>query len=218
MSDEEKESIIIILLGDCSVGKTSIINRFMNREFETYELSTIGVELVKKKIEFNYENEKKELILQIYDSAGQERYKSISTSYIKKADGIILVFDLSKKETFNSLFDWMKKIKDNIKIEKNIILVGNKNDIPNNERKVFQNDIDDLIKNKFKDINDLTFMETSARDNYNIYELFINISIKVLDNRKINGRSRAKTINLNDKKYNNNNDNENNNKKKKCCD
>ena len=49
MSDEEKESIIIILLGDCSVGKTSIINRFMNREFETYELSTIGVELVKKK-------------------------------------------------------------------------------------------------------------------------------------------------------------------------
>ena len=189
----------------------------MNREFETYELSTIGVELVKKKIEFNYENEKKELILQIYDSAGQERYKSISTSYIKKADGIILVFDLSKKETFNSLFDWMKKIKDNIKIEKNIILVGNKNDIPNNERKVFQNDIDELIKNKFKDINDLTFMETSARDNYNIYELFINISIKVLDNRKINGRSRAKTINLNDKKYNNNNDNENNNKKKKCC-
>ena len=109
----------------------------------------------------------------------------------------------------------MKKIKDNIKIEKNIILVGNKNDIPNNERKVFQNDIDDLIKNKFKDINDLTFMETSARDNYNIYELFINISIKVLDNRKINGRSRAKTINLNDKKYNNNNDNNNNNNKKK---
>ena len=160
---EEQEEMKIILLGDCSVGKTSIINRFIGREFETYELSTIGIEHVRQKLEIEYENETKNLILRIYDSAGQERYKSISTSYIKGADGIILVFDLSNKESFNSLIDWMKEIKDNTKIEKNIILVGNKNDINREEREVQQKEIDELINNKFKDIKDLTYMETSAK-------------------------------------------------------
>ena len=194
---EECEEMTIIILGDCSVGKTSIINRFIGREFETYELSTIGIEHIRKKLEVEYENEKKDLIIKIYDSAGQERYKSISTSYIKSADGIILVFDLSNKQTFNSLIEWMKKIRDNTKIEKNIILVGNKNDIENENRKVEQQEIDELINNKFKEIKDLTFMETSARDNYNINELFENITIKVLENRKKNGRSRSKSFFLN---------------------
>ena len=210
---EEQEEMKIILLGDCSVGKTSIINRFIGREFETYELSTIGIEHVRQKLEIEYENETKNLILRIYDSAGQERYKSISTSYIKGADGIILVFDLSNKESFNSLIDWMKEIKDNTKIEKNIILVGNKNDVKSEEREVQQKEIDELINNKFKDIKDLTYMETSAKENYNISQLFENISYKVLDNRKKSGRSIGKTISLNkksdiivEKK-----------KKKKCC-
>ena len=210
---EEQEEMKIILLGDCSVGKTSIINRFIGREFETYELSTIGIEHVRQKLEIEYENETKNLILKIYDSAGQERYKSISTSYIKGADGIILVFDLSNKESFNSLIDWMKEIKDNTKIEKNIILVGNKNDVKSEEREVQQKEIDELINNKFKDIKDLTYMETSAKENYNISQLFENISYKVLDNRKKSGRSRGKTISL----HNKSDIIVENEKKKKCC-
>ena len=125
---EEQQEMTIILIEDCSVGKTSIINRFIGREFETYELSTIGIEHIRHKLEIKYENEIKNVILRIYDSAGQERYKSISTSYIKSADGIILVFDLNNKDSFNSLIVWMKEIKNNTKIEKNIIVIGNKND------------------------------------------------------------------------------------------
>ena len=207
---EEQEEMKIILLGDGSVGKTSIINRFIGREFETYELSTIGIEHVRQKLEIEYENETKNLILRIYDSAGQERYKSISTSYIKGADGIILVFDLSNKESFNSLIDWMKEIKDNTKIEKNIILVGNKNDIEKKNKKFEEKEINELINNNFKEIKDLSFMETSAKENYNINELFQNISIKVLENRKKYGRSRSKSFFLNKTKVVKV-------EKKKCC-
>ena len=202
----QEEEIKIILLGECSVGKTSIINCFMNREFQSHELSTIGVEQTRKKIEVNLNNKKKNCVLKVYDSAGQERYKSVSSSYIKTTDGILLVYDISNKDTFKNLYDWMNKIQDN-KSDVPMIVVGNKNDL---NKKVFETDIKEL-EEEFKDYTELIFMESSAKNNYNINNIFEKISEKVIENRNKFGRNRIQSFHLR-KKHSKDME-----KKKNCC-
>ena len=126
-SEQEKFSIKIVLVGDSGVGKSNILNRFVNNEFVHDSKSTVGVELNSKSFIINNTVIK----VQLWDTAGQERYKSLTSAYYKGAKGALIIYDLTKSESFKSVDKWFREIKDYG--EKNVVtlLVGNKCDLPN---------------------------------------------------------------------------------------
>ena len=154
-------ALTAILVGDSNVGKTSIVNKFISGTFEPKAKCTINVEFNTKnlKIDNNLYAD-----LKIYDTAGQEKYRALTKSYYRNADGIILVFDLTNESSFNKLNKWINDINESTKnIE--IILVGNKADLIN--RKISKTQAENFAKeNKYK------YIETSAKEGTNILLLF----------------------------------------------
>ena len=108
MSDEEYDIIFkVVLIGDSGVGKTNILSRYVRDEFSIETKSTVGVEFGSKIVKLNNINIK----VQIWDTAGQERYKSITNAYYKGAKGAFVVYDISKKETFDNINKWIEELK-----------------------------------------------------------------------------------------------------------
>jgi small GTP-binding protein len=168
MSEEDIKikALKIVMLGDTTVGKTSIINSYLNKDFTQDMLSNIGIDKNNKKIKMKDGNEIK---LVIWDTAGQERFHSVATSTIKSAQGVIVSFDLTNEKSFKNLSRWLDDIKENNnKIP--ILLFGNKCDMLE-ERVVEEKDIDIFVSR-----NKLIYYETSAKDNINIEEGFTKIA------------------------------------------
>ncbi len=158
------QEIKVILLGNTTVGKTSLIIKYIKNEFSFNYLQTLGLDF-KQKI-FKMKNGK-DIRLRIFDTAGQERFKSVSFSFIKKANGIILLYDIGNKNSFEALDSWMESIKDNADKKIPIILVGNKCDINDEKRKVtFEEG-----EKKGKEFQ-IPFFETSCKDGINVKEVF----------------------------------------------
>ena len=175
-------SMNILLLGDSSVGKTSIINQYVEGKFEENFISTCGLDLKEKKIIIN----DKQYQLLIMDTSGQERYHSIAESYYKRADGIILVFDITNRNSFNSLKNsWLKDVNSHGYFPK--IVVGNKKDLEN--IRVIKNE--DIEKNK--EFNEIEYFETSAKTKENIETIFNKIAELILLNPN---RKRVKSFKL----------------------
>ena len=162
MSTNSKSDFInIITLGESSVGKSSIINRYVENNFDYNFVSTLGVDFRKKIININGEN----IRLKIWDTAGQEKFRSIQKQYYRNSDGILLVFDVTKFDTFNVLEEWINSIKNQTSNDIIVVLVGNKIDLNN---KVIS---DDDIKN-FANDNKFKYFLTSAATGKNINEVF----------------------------------------------
>ena len=175
-------SMNILLLGDSSVGKTSIINQYVEGKFEENFISTCGLDLKEKKIIIN----DKQYQLLIMDTSGQERYHSIAESYYKRADGIILVFDITNRNSFNTLKNfWLKDVNSQGNFPK--IVVGNKKDLEN--IRVIKNE--DIEKNK--EFNEIECFETSAKTKENIETIFNKIAELILLNPN---RKRVKSFKL----------------------
>jgi small GTP-binding protein len=115
----------MVLLGDSCVGKSALLVRFADDEFSGNYVSTIGVDFRFRSLRHNG----KKIKLQIWDTAGQERYKTITNAYYKGANGIVLVFDLFEKETFNNLDNWIKEVDKHAQADIPIIVIANKYDI-----------------------------------------------------------------------------------------
>jgi small GTP-binding protein len=153
------KSIKIILLGESKVGKTSLINCFLNKEFNENILTTLNYSFVNKTI--NIENKNYEIHL--WDTVGQERYRSISKIYIKGAEIVIFVYDITNKKSFKELPFWVKYVED--LIDKDIVkgVAANKIDL------LFGDVDDDKIVNKeeareYSNKIGATFQETSAKE------------------------------------------------------
>ena len=175
-------SMNILLLGDSSVGKTSIINQYVEGKFEENFISTCGLDLKEKKIIIN----DKQYQLLIMETSGQERYHSIAESYYKRADGIILVFDITNRNSFNTLKNfWLKDVNSHGNFPK--IVVGNKKDLEN--IRVIKNE--DIEKNK--EFNEIECFETSAKTKENIETIFNKIAELILLNPN---RKRVKSFKL----------------------
>ena len=158
----KRKALRITMLGDTTVGKTSITNRFLNIEFSNDSLSTLGKSRMDTTMKMKDGKKMKVIII---DTAGQERFHSIATSTIKGANGIVVSFDLTNQGTFSNVTRWLKEINDNTdKIP--IVIFGNKCDLKE-KRVVQQKDIDDFLK-KHK----LSYFETSAKLDINIKEGF----------------------------------------------
>ena len=136
------------LLGDTKVGKTAFVKKLLGGGF-SFSVSTIGVDkksLNLDDIEVNFNNkiEKKSFHISLYDTAGQERFRSITKSYINKTDGIILMYDIANRESFDHIENWLESISDILSDWKNekylIILLGNKTDLAENDENLSEDE------------------------------------------------------------------------------
>ncbi len=187
-AEEEIEKINIITLGDTGVGKTCYILKYTDDFFQPVHLSTVGVDFKLKLLTFNDQKYR----IYLYDTTGQERFKSISLNIIKNADGIILMYDITLKDTFKEISDWMNSIKQIKRDDFPIVLVGNKCDLEE-ERSISKEDGENLAKQY-----NIEFFETSNKNGINIEESALTLIKKIIEYKKLNGD--LKTIKLKQKK------------------
>ena len=161
--DIEVTSIKIGLLGDGSVGKTSICNTFTGIEFDNDTMTTVGTAKFEKKITLS---NKKVIKLVLWDTAGQERFRSAGFRTIRSVQGIALVFDVINRKSFDNIEKWLNEIKDNFD-RPCLVLLGNKIDIDEDKWKVSQEEIDKFVQEK-----KITYYPTSAKTNQGINEAF----------------------------------------------
>jgi Ras-related protein Rab-18 len=176
MEDKSDKSDIqykLILLGASSVGKTSLLIRYTDNTYEA-ATPTVGIDVRYKYI--TYDN--KEIRLDIWDTAGTERFNCIAKSYYNAANGIIFVFDMTKQETLDKLKTLIKEIKKDVS-DTEIIIVGNKTDIEN-EIEVTKENI-----TKFENENNVKIYYTSAKNGDGVEDMFIDLVKKLLNNENI---------------------------------
>jgi small GTP-binding protein len=166
------KDIKVVLLGDSGVGKSSLVLRFVTDTFKPYSDSTIGASYMTKLI--NFEN--KAYKYMIWDTAGQEKYHSLAPMYYRNTQIAIIVYDITQKHTFLTVKKWIKELQQKGPPDVLIAIVGNKQDLED-RRKVSYNQV-----KAYADEINAFFIETSAKKNININELFINIGKTLLDN------------------------------------
>ena len=195
--------IKIALLGDATVGKTNLVIRFVDNSFSINTPTTIGYDYKSKTIVLN-DSKKKKAKLQIWDTAGQERFMSLTNNIYKRVDGIILVYDISKYETFSNITNWIKRIKEfNDRLP--VLIVGNK--IDKNEERIVSFNEGEKLANEYN----MNFFETSALSGDNVDEAFISFSNEIMKYLKNNSNISGDSFSID------NSENKNKKKKKKCC-
>ena len=174
MNSEQEPQIVfkLLLLGDSSVGKTSILLKYISNKFDESNISTMGVDYMEKIIDYN----KFKIKLQIWDTSGEEKFRTITKNFYRNADGLLVVFDLTKKESFQNVGSWINEAEENNDKLK-IILIGNKLDLKDGRIVTI-----DLAK-KFAEKNNLKYIETSAKDGTNINESFQTIIDLLFDGK-----------------------------------
>ena len=165
-SDNYEQLYKIIIIGDSGVGKSNILRRYLHNEFKHDTKSTVGVEFGSKQLKVGGINIK----LQIWDTAGEERYRAITSAYYKGSKGCFIVYDITSEVSFENVEKWYEEIMKSAEKGISVILVGNKCDLEN-ERKISI----EMGQNKAKNLNS-PFFETSALNNINIMTAFQNIS------------------------------------------
>ena len=160
------------ILGDSTVGKTCLCSSYMNIEFSNDQLSTIGADKSEKKLTLK---NGKDIKLIIWDTAGQERFRAAGLKYAKNAQGIVLVFDVTKRSTFDNIGNWVELINDNFK-NPSIILFGNKVDIEKEKWQVSSEEA-----KEFADKMKYPYFETSAYTKQGINEGFSCIANDIYD-------------------------------------
>ena len=158
----KRKVIRLALLGDSTVGKTSIINVFLNLEFSQLMLASVGKDKFDTQIEMK---DGQQMKLIIWDTAGQERFHSVAVSVIKTSQGIVVTFDITKRKTFENVLLWLKEIRENSEAMP-MVLFGNKCDLEE-KRQVKKEEAENLAAK-----NNMIYFETSAKENINIKEGF----------------------------------------------
>ena len=163
MDDDNYELMVkVVIVGDSWVGKTNIMSKYLKNEFHEDSKATVGVEFGSK--QFNIQGH--QVKAQIWDTAGQERYKAITSAYYKGAKGAFIVYDISRKNTFDSISRWVSDITATADKKITLILIGNKSDLED-QRQVTK----EQGEEKAKEFG-LAFLETSASSGDNLEKAF----------------------------------------------
>ena len=179
MSYEEKCQLLVI--GDLSVGKTSLLVRYVNGIFDSNYLATIGLDFFTKDDEIDG----KIVRIKIWDTSGHKRYQTLTKDFFHNAQGIIIVYDVTNSETFENIKFWSNSIKAHIGNDINntsVIIIGNKIDL--NEREVKQEDAKDYCKEL-----GYPYFETSAKSGENVEKAIKYLVKKVLKNNNYNNNN-----------------------------
>ncbi|XP_010999992.1 PREDICTED: ras-related protein RABA5d-like [Populus euphratica] len=213
-SDEEggEEYLFkIVIIGDSAVGKSNLLSRYARNEFNLHSKATIGVEFQTQTMEIDG----KEVKAQIWDTAGQERFRAVTSAYYRGAVGALIVYDISRRTTFDSIGRWLDELQTHSDTTVARMLVGNKCDLEN---------IRDVSVEEGKSLAEaegLFFMETSALDSTNvkkafeivIREIYNNVSRKVLNSDSYKAELSLNRVNL----VNNGNDSKQAQSYFSCC-
>ena len=171
---EKKEFLYkILLLGDSSVGKTCFLMRYTDNTFQEIHMSTIGLDYKLKNVQLD---DGKMVKIQIWDTAGQDRFRSITKNYYKGAHGIILIYDITNQKTFENVKNWINQIKEEVSNKVTIILVGNK--IDDADHRVVSTEQGEKMAKDFG----LMFFECSAKSGVNIDSTFNELVKKTVEN------------------------------------
>ena len=203
-----EKRVKFIIIGDKTVGKSCIINQFIEKQFVNEYIRTIGSDKIKKEIEI--EGEK--LKLEIWDTVGQEQYRAVNKIFIKNAQIALIVYDITNRKSFENLNNWYNLIFE-INKDSNVI-VG----VTANKTDLYENQVVDSEEGKnFADEKKISFFETSAKDYESIENVFIQLSkiyinkVQKIVEEEIEERNSVGLI-KNDK-----NNRDNIKKKKGCC-
>ena len=168
-------TIKILVVGDSTVGKTNFIRMFIENKFNQNYMTTSGIDLKTSNIEIK----NKKIRVQLWDTAGQEKYRAITTNLFLKVQGVLIVYDITNEETFNNLKSWVKSIKDECGKQMQMLIVGNKNDLE--EQRV----IDKNIAIEYAKEEKLEYIETSSKTGDNIQKAITLLCEKILDNTEL---------------------------------
>ena len=173
-------TIKLFTLGNYAVGKSSLINKFVKNTFSDFYLPTIGFNCSTKIVTLPKE---KNVQISFHDTAGQERYRSIAFNLIKSSHGAILVYDITKKETFNAIPKWIESVREQRGNDFPITLIGNKSDLKD-EREVEREEGENLAE-KYG----FSFFETSSKEGTNVHESILELALKILVQKEKGGKS-----------------------------
>lgn len=199
--DDEQLSLKIILLGSSSVGKSSILVRFIKNSFYSNYLSTVGIDFGKKEVDVEIPNRPKEKVeLHIWDTAGQERFGSIVRQYYHKSDGVFVVFDLTSKDSLQDAGRWIKEVYEQVGKKIPVYLIGNKLDLTT--RTVTEKEAQSKA-NEFQ----IKYFAMSAYTGEGVHEAFekMAVDLATIHYNKKESLENKRLKSLNDKKS------------KKCC-
>lgn len=166
MGDQYDMHLKLLMLGDTGVGKTCLLLRYAFDSFSPTFITTIGIDFKIKEVELDGLRVK----LQIWDTAGQERFRTITVSYFKGAHGILLVYDVSDRDSFENIAHWVRQIRENADDRVKLVLVGNKCD--RDESRVVDTKEGEELAKRYG----VSFFETSAKDNKNVDECYAEIA------------------------------------------
>ena len=197
--DEDYTTIKVILLGETTVGKTSLINVYFGKKFQENIISTSMPESERKILEIN----KNKYLIEMMDTAGQERYRSMNNLFIKGSKVVIFVYDITKEQTFNELNYWVKTAKGILNTDAVYGIAENKADLIDDIK------VSDGEGKKYAKENDAMFCTTSAKEDSKGFQMFVDQLVKQYIEKNIDKSSNEK----NGKKISI----ENTKKKSKCC-
>jgi Ras-related protein Rab-10 len=165
----------LLLIGDSGVGKTNILLRFSEDAFNSNSIATIGIDFKIKTIELRG----KKIKLQIWDTAGQEQFLAITTSYYRAAMGIMLVYDITNASSFDNIAKWLRNIDEHADEDVERMILGNKADMED-KREVSKEQGEGIARE-----HNITFLETSSKTNINIEKAFIELAEAILDKSNV---------------------------------
>lgn len=211
--DDQQESCKVVLLGESGVGKTSIITQFMDQDYQENQVATTGATFSTKTIYYEEIAGGKEIKFEIWDTAGQEKFRALTKMFYKDASVAILVYDITRPESFDELKSyWSVEVKNNAPGNIILAVAANKSDLYENEK------VDEKTGREFAASIGAIFKLTSAKSTNGIENLFHAIGMKYFSpNSEINDKDDKKKEKRQTVKITQTNSAENKQKKKKCC-
>ena len=171
------EKIKLMVIGETRVGKTALIKKYTKNIFGGVYLTTVGIDFQEKIINV----EDKSVKLQIWDTAGEERFRNIAKNYFHTSDGFLLVYDISCRDSFEKLSFWLEQIKLNAPEHTKCIVAGNKCDLEE------KREVNKSEGEEFSNENNINFFETSAKEGTNVHEIFQVLANEIIKDIKKNG-------------------------------
>ena len=197
----------LLLIGNSSVGKSSLLFRFVENVWDDSFVPTIGVDFKLKTLEVNG----KKVKLQIWDTAGQERFKNITASYYRGGNGVLVVYDITERESFDNLTSWLIEIEKNANKNVYKLLIGNKCDLEDKRKVTYQEGKD------FAESNGMKFIETSAKDNTKVQEAFELLTSEIMESAVNKDKGMEKKDNTKQIRLSQNTEDISGKKKGGCC-
>ena len=174
-SMEQTISLTFLTLGSSTVGKSSLITRYAKNIFRESSYSTVGIDYQTK----TFSMFDRTIVLKIYDTAGQERFRGLARAYYKNADGILLMYNIADRGSYNDVENWRKEIKENASKKAILLLIGNKCDLEE-KRETSKEEAEKLAKEY-----EMDYFETSAKTGYNVNEAIEHLVETVLKKKEL---------------------------------